>query len=99
VDVEFEDKRLELIETDRAAQTKLPFAVINSARKKLSFIRDAPDEATLRKWKSLHYEQLKREREGQKSIRLNDQWRLIFRIDSSRNPPKMTILAIEDYHD
>jgi proteic killer suppression protein len=98
VDVEFADKGLELIETDDAAKTKLPIAVINSARKKLVFIRAAPDERTLRNWKSLHYEKLQGEKEGQSSIRLNAQWRLVFQIDSKTTPPKMTVMSIEDYH-
>jgi proteic killer suppression protein len=99
VDVEFADKVLEWIETDQAAaKTKLPIAVIAACRKKLSFIRDAPDERTLRNWKSLRYEKLQGEREGQSSIRLNDQWRLVFKIDNTSSPPKMTVLSVEDYH-
>ena len=34
MDIEFADKKLELIESDRAADTKLPIAVINSLRNK-----------------------------------------------------------------
>ena len=49
-------------------------------------------------WKSLHYEKLSGDRSGQKSIRLNKQWRLVFTLDSERQPPKITVLAIEDYH-
>ena len=92
------DKLLELTETDKAAQTKLPISVINSARKKLSFIRDAPDEATIRKWKSLHYEKLDKDRKGQYSIKINDQYRLIFKVDNNCSPPKMIVFEITDYH-
>jgi proteic killer suppression protein len=100
VDVEFADKVLEWIETDdAAAKTQLPIAVIASCRKKLAFIRAAPDERTLRNWNSLHYEKLHGKREGQSSIRLNDQWRLVFQIDNSASPPKMTVRSVEDYHD
>ena len=98
MDVEFHDKRLALIETDDAARTKLPVSVISSCRNKLVVIRAAPDERTLRNWKSLHYEKLTGEREGQRSIRLNQQWRLVFTLDSDCNPPKITVLAVEDYH-
>ena len=52
MDVEFRDKTLALIETDRAAETRLPISVINSLRQKLVVIRAAPDERTLRNWKS-----------------------------------------------
>ena len=94
----FSDKRLALIETDRAAETKLPIAVINSFRQKLVVIRAAPDERTLRNWKSLHYEKLQGNREGQRSIRINKQWRMVFTLDSDCDPPKLTVLAVEDYH-
>lgn len=98
MDVEFQDKRLALIETDDAAKTKLPISVINSFRNKLVVVRAAPDERTLRNWKSLHYEKLAGEREGQRSIRLNQQWRLVFTLDTESTPPKITVLAVEDYH-
>ena len=75
MEIEFRDKTLELVETDRAAETKLPIAVINSLRDKLVILRAAPDERTLRNWQSLHYEKLKGDRDGQRSIRINKQWR------------------------
>jgi proteic killer suppression protein len=98
MEIEFRDKTLELVETDRAAETKLPIAVINSLRDKLVILRAAPDERTLRNWQSLHYEKLKGDRDGQRSIRINKQWRLVFVIDTERKPNKMTVLAVEDYH-
>lgn len=98
MDVLFEDDRLGLIETDQAAQTKLPVAVIQSARRKLNAIRAAPDERTLRNWKSLHYEKLKGNRSDQRSIRLNNQWRLVFRLDDQCTPQRVTIVSVEDYH-
>ena len=98
MDVEFQDKRLALIETDRAAETKLPISLINSCRQKLVVIRAAPDERTLRNWKSLHYEKLKGDRDGQRSIRINRQFRLVFTLDEECKPPKITVLDVEDYH-
>ena len=96
--VEFKNKKLALIETDRAGEVKLPIAVINSCRDKLVVIRAAPDERTLRNWKSLHYEKLGGNRKGQRSVRLNQQYRMVFIMDSTGSPPKITVLAIEDYH-
>ena len=98
MDVVFEDARLALIETDQAAQTRLPVAVIQSARRKLNAIRAATDERTLRNWKSLHYEKPKGNRSDQRSIRLNDQWRLVFRLDDACTPQKVTVITVEDYH-
>jgi toxin HigB-1 len=98
MEIEYRDKRLALIPTERAAESKLPVAVIKSLREKLIVISAAPDERTLRNWKSLHYEQLKGDRRGQKSIRLNQQFRLLLEVDDSRNPPKAILLGVEDYH-
>ena len=53
MEIEFRDKSLELIETERAAETKLPTAVIDSLRDKLVVLRAAPDERKLRNWRSL----------------------------------------------
>jgi toxin HigB-1 len=99
MDVEFRDKKLALIETDRAAaDTGFSIALIESARDKLNYIRQAADERSLRNWKSLHYEKLEGDRKGQRSIKLNKQFRLIFEIDNESRPPKVTALSIEDYH-
>lgn len=99
MEVLYEDQRLAVVETDRAAaETRLPIEVINAYRRKLVVLRAAPDERTLRNWKSLHYEKLVGDREGYRSIRLNDQWRLVFRIDTECRPNRITIVAIEDYH-
>lgn len=98
MDVVFADKSLAEIETDNAAQTGLPIAVIRSARKKIIILRAATDDRTLRNWKSLHYEKLKGDREGQRSIRVNDKYRIVFTLDDDATPKKATILTIEDYH-
>ena len=96
--VAFANSELAKIETPNAAQTRFSVAIIKSARRKLTVLRAATDERTLRNWKSLHYEKLKGDREGQRSIRLNDQYRMVFELDETESPPKVTILAIEDYH-
>ena len=96
--VEFADEALALIETDRAGETRLSVAVIKSARRKLTVLRAATDDRSLRNWKSLHYEKLKGDRVGQRSIRLNDQFRMVFALDETTSPPTVMILGIEDYH-
>jgi toxin HigB-1 len=94
----FADDDLALIETKEAGQTRLPVAVIKSARRKLTVLRAAIDDRSLRNWKSLHYEKLKGDRESQRSIRLNDQYRMVFELDEETEPQTATILTIEDYH-
>ncbi|MDP2582412.1 type II toxin-antitoxin system RelE/ParE family toxin [Shimia thalassica] len=96
--VVFADDTLALIETNQAARTRLSVALIKSARRKLTLLRAAPDERSLRNWKSLHYEKLKGDREGQRSIRLNDQFRLVFKLDDVTSPPTIIVVCIEDYH-
>ena len=96
--IAFADEKLALIETEEAGVTRLPVAVIKSARRKLTVLKAAPDDRSLRNWKSLHYEKLRGEREGQRSIRLNDQYRMVFDLDEKTDPPTITILQIEDYH-
>jgi len=57
-------------------------------------MRAAPDERTLRNWKSLHYEKMGGD---ERSIRLNDQYRLIFTLDTECRPNKVTVLRIWDH--
>ncbi len=98
MEVVFADSDLGKIETEEAAKLRLPVAVIKSARRKLTLLRAALDERDLRNWKSLHYEKLKGDRAGQCSIRLNDQWRLVFTVDEKDKQTTITIIAFEDYH-
>jgi proteic killer suppression protein len=93
----FANDELALIETDEAGTTRLPVTAIKSARRKLIVLRAATDDRSLRKWKSLRYEKLKGNCEGQRSIRINHQYRMVFRLDDETNPPTITILSIEDY--
>lgn len=91
MDIVYADKKLALVETEEAPKTKLPISVIESMRNKIRFLRNAPDERSIRNWKSLHYEKMEGD---EKSIRLNDQFRLIFTIDTTTNPNKITVLRI-----
>lgn len=97
MEIIFRDDKVALIETANAGATGYSVAIIKSARRKLGFLRAAPDERTLRNWKSLHYEHLQGRGE-ERSIRLNDQWRLVFTIDTDCQPNKVTVIGIEDYH-
>ena len=97
--IEFRDRRLAFIQTDRAAETGLPIAVIKSCREKLIVLAAAPDERTLWNWRSLRYEKLKAEREGYRAIRLNDQWRLIFELRKEESGAQtIIVVSVEDYH-
>ena len=95
--IDYGTSGLEAVLTASAGKIKLPIAVINSLRRKLIILEQAPDERTLRNWKSLHYEKLQGDRSNQRSIRLNDQWRLIFELPDQQ-PTKLLLIAVEDYH-
>jgi proteic killer suppression protein len=94
MEITYDDKKLALVETDRAFDTKLPIAVIESLRNKLRFLKNAPDERSLRNWKSLNYE---KHENGERSIRLNDQYRLMFNIDTESKANRINILRVWDH--
>lgn len=98
MEIEFADSRLAEVETANAGSTGLPVPVIVAVRRKLTLLRAATDDRALRNWKSLHYEKLKGNREGQRSIRVNDKYRIVFILGGDTQPQKATILSIEDYH-
>jgi proteic killer suppression protein len=96
--VRFDGKRVALVETDQAHKTKLPPVVVLSARRKIRLIRAAKDERDLRGLHSLHFEKLHNEPDGDYSVRVNKQWRIIFLIDDTVEPHEIVITAIKDYH-
>lgn len=98
MEIVFANSKLAAIETADAGVTGLPVPVIKAARRKLTVLRAATDDRVFRNWKSLHYEKLKGDRAGERSIRVNDQYRIVFTLDSDTEPQRATILAIEDYH-
>lgn len=97
MEIEFKDKRLEKVENGNAADlasSGVPLEVVERFRTRLDLLRSAPDERTIRNWKSLHYEKLKGDRSDQRSIRLNKKWRMIFTIDESRSPKQLSSLRL-----
>ncbi len=80
--VEFENDELEeLYVTPLDAirgKRKYPVEVIKQYKKKLAILIGIHSVEDLRPFKSLNFEYLKGDRKGQCSIRLNDQYRLIF---------------------
>lgn len=96
--VEFADDRLLLLFTHEAHKLGLPFAVIKSARNRLLQMEEADDERTLRNLKSLNFKKLNGKREGQRSIRVNDQYRIVFELVDGERPPVIRVLEIDDTH-
>lgn len=98
MDVEHEDSDLERLERDPSFNAKLGQALVKAFRKRMQLIRAANDERDFYALKSLRFEKLKGDRSHQRSMRLNEQWRLILEIREG-NPGKLVIVkGIEDYH-
>jgi proteic killer suppression protein len=98
MDVAFKDESLDRLETDASFSAGFGDAVVKAYRKRMQQIRAATDERTLYAHRSLHVEKLKGHREGQLSMRLNDQWRLV--VELHGDAPRKTIYVVEivDYH-
>jgi toxin HigB-1 len=96
--VRHRSSRLERLETDSSFDAGFGRPVVRGYRKVMAWIRSADDERDLYNLKSLHYEKLKGDRSHQRSLRLNDQFRLIVELEQ-RGPEKfVVVVAIEDYH-
>ncbi len=80
MEVVFRDSSLDRLEVDAKFDAGLPRAVVRAFRKRVQYIRDADDERAFYAMKSLHFEKLKGDRKGHHSVKLNDQWRLIVKL-------------------
>jgi toxin HigB-1 len=101
MDVEFSDKDLDRLEIDGQFTANLSQALVKAYRKKIQAIRAASDERDFYKQRSFNFEELQGKRKGQYSIRLNDQYRLVFKFLTGNPEPgvkTVVIMCIEDYH-
>jgi len=98
MEVKFEDDRLDRLEIDHGETLGYPGAVVRGYRKVIQVIRAAIDERDFYALKSLHFEKLQGPRSGQRSIRINKQWRLIINIEKQGSRRLVKIISIEDYH-
>src|SRR5438132_13785583 len=98
MDVAFKDKSLDQLETDPSFSGGFGDAVVKAYRKRMQQIHAATDERTFYALRSLHFEKLKGDREGQFSIRLNDQWRLIIELHGEAPRKVVYVVEITDYH-
>src|SRR5580658_3151594 len=98
MDIEYDDESLELLASDPLYDARVGRDVVKAFRKRIQVIRAAPDERDFRALKSLHFEKLQGQREGQYSMRLNDQWRLILKFVTRGRGKTVVVIAIDDYH-
>lgn len=98
MDVSFKDRSLDQLEEDASYDGGFSDAVVKAYRKRMQQIRAATDERTFYALKSLHFEKLKGDRDGQYSMRLNDQWRLIIELHGQAPNKIVHVVEIVDYH-
>lgn len=98
MEVEFDDHDLDRLETDAQYTAGHSQEVVRAYRKRMQQIRAFRDERDFLAVRSLNFEKLKGNREGQHSIRLNLQWRLILEIRGNHPCKVIRIVEIVDFH-
>jgi proteic killer suppression protein len=99
MEIEFDDDELRRLYEDGAyVHPRFGRDVVKAFRKKVGLIVAANDERDIRSVRSLHDEKLAGDRTGQHSMRLNDQWRLIVRLEAKASRRVVVIIEIVDYH-
>ncbi|MGH7514152.1 MAG: type II toxin-antitoxin system RelE/ParE family toxin [Gemmatimonadales bacterium] len=98
MEVDHDDPALERLERDRTFTGGWGGPVVKGFRKVMQAIRAAVDERDLYALKGLRFEKLVGKRQGQHSLRINDQWRLIVEIRGVAPRKQMGVIEIADYH-
>jgi proteic killer suppression protein len=100
VNFRFKRNKLEALYTEEKDAHKYPAEVVDSFFEVMAIIEAISNERELYNFKSLRFEKLKgkRGKEGQYSLRLNKQWRLIITLEKDFNGKYIFIIDIEDYH-
>lgn len=89
----FASRETELIFQGKVSK-KLPHDIQRTARRKLLYLHDAVDLRDLLAPPGNRLEKLSGDRQGQYSIRINDQWRICFQWQNGR----ALEVEIVDYH-
>ncbi len=98
MEVRFKKKELDRLETDLNFDAGFAQEVVRKFRMRMQLIRAAEDEMDFYALKSLHLEKLKGKRSHQRSMKLNNKWRLILEIDKTERRNVVVIVDIKDYH-
>ena len=98
MNIEFLDEALDRLEVDREFSGGYARELVAAYRRKLQAMRAAVDERDLYAHSSWRFKKLKGDRSHQRSIRLNDQWRLIVEVRQASPKNILVIVSIEDYH-
>jgi proteic killer suppression protein len=96
--VVFEDDQLARLDKDPGFTMALSAPLVKKYRMRMQTIRAALDERDFYAQKALRYEKLKGKRRHQRSMRLNDQFRLVLEVEDEGDEKRVRIVGIEDYH-
>jgi len=99
MEIEYGDDDLRRLAVDPAFDGGYPPTVVKVYRKRIQMIKSAPDERDFYAFKGLHYEKLKGARAHQRSMKLNDQWRLILEVVEGKSGKSVRVAAIENHYD
>ena len=89
---------MDRLEADPTYSGRYGNDLVKAYRKAMQHIRAATDERTLYGRRAFRFEKLSGDREGQFSLRLNNQWRLILKITGEAPKKIINVLEIADYH-
>lgn len=98
MDFEFKRKREREIYEREKGKERYPREVVDAFFDVMTSILAAHDIRDLYAQKSLRFEKLKGPRKHQRSMRLNEQYRLIVTIEENRQGQYLLVHGIEDYH-
>ncbi len=100
MDVEFNHSDLRQLACDGAFVGGYQPGVVRKYRKIITEMQAVENRLSLYEWKALHFEKLKGDRKGQYSVKINDQYRIIFLISKNKDEKTETIVILEigDYH-
>lgn len=96
----FKTKKLRSLYEEEKGAANYPAAVVAAFFEAVAIIDAAADERDLYATKSLHYELLKGKRGklGHRSVRLNDQYRLILAIERDEEGRYCLIVSLEKHY-
>lgn len=92
------DDLLELYEIGYSPRLRLQPNVINGFFKAMLRIESTPNLQRLANNRGLRLEKLRGDRANQYSVRLNDQYRLILKVEQDDDGEVVLIIEIVDYH-
>lgn len=95
--VSFRDEWLRTFFVEDVSSRRIPADIESRLFRKLQMIDDATTDQDLRVPPSNHFGKLRGNLAGFHSIRVNRQWRLVFRWDSSRGEAKDVYLDDHSY--